>query len=49
MKKIIALLIAVMMVVGLFAACGESKPEVTEVTLKIWAPTEDQANENSWL
>ena len=49
MKKIIALLIAVMMVIGLFAACGESKTEVTEVTLKIWAPTEDQANENSWL
>lgn len=49
MKKIIALLIAVMMVVGLFAACGSSKTEVTEVTLKVWAPTEDQANENSWL
>ena len=49
MKKIIALLIAVMMVVGLFAACGSSKTEVTEVTLKVWAPTEDQANESSWL
>jgi arabinogalactan oligomer/maltooligosaccharide transport system substrate-binding protein len=77
MKKIIALLLAVMMVVGLFAACGETKPNTTtkpaapsttkpagnettkapettapkaeEITLKVWAPQEDQVDENSWL
>lgn len=69
MKKIIALLLACMMIVGMFAACGETKvpdetqgqsgetqaqggsetPEVTAVTLKVWAPQEDQVDENSWL
>ena len=66
MKKIIALLLACVMVLGLFAACGESgtpdatngatagnnggeNAEVTEVTLKVWAPQEDQVDENSWL
>ena len=62
MKKIIALLMAVMMVVGLFAGCADSgssnngtttapagNDEVTEVTLKVWAPTEDQATDESWL
>ena len=29
MKKIIAMLLAVMMVVGLFAACGTKAPEAT--------------------
>ena len=69
MKKIIALLLAAMMVVGMFAACGntnapaeteapaaqeteapaETEAQVTEVTLKVWAPQEDQVNEDSWL
>ena len=67
MKKIIALLLAAMMVVGMFAACGNTnapaeteapaaqeteapaQAEVTEITLKVWAPQEDQVDENSWL
>ena len=69
MKKIIALLLAAMMVVGMFAACGntnapaeteapaaqeteapaETEAQVTEITLKVWAPQEDQVNEDSWL
>ena len=71
MKKLIALLLAVVMVLGL-VACGETTettaptggetttpvenntpvdttPEVTDVTLKVWAPQEDQVDENSWL
>ena len=70
MKKIIALLLACMMVIGMFAGCG-SKTETNEpaaettaaaevaettaaaepeaITLKVWAPTEDQATEDSWL
>ena len=68
MKKIIAMLLACLMVVGMFAACGssdkpteatkapettaaptEAAPEVTDVTLKVWAPQEDQVDANSWL
>ena len=62
MKKIIAMLLACVMVLGLFAACGNSTPdatepqanndtttEVTDVTLKVWAPQEDQVDETSWL
>lgn len=49
MKKIIALLLACVMVLGL-AACGQSgTSDTTEVTLKVWAPQEDQVDENSWL
>ena len=72
MKKIIALLLAVVMVLGL-AACGQAPapaetkaPEAaapaetnapeTEapaapeaITLKVWGPNEDQADENSFL
>lgn len=65
MKKILALLLAVLMIVGL-VACGESNPdttqgsgsadttqggttEVEEVTLKIWAPQEDQVDGKGWL
>ena len=70
MKKIIALLLACMMVVGL-AACEsapvETTPKATEpaattpvatepavvepeaITLTVWAPQEDQVDENSWL
>ena len=73
MKKIIALLLACVMVLGLFAACGETpagneggnettgnvegnettgnsgETEVTDVTLKVWGPQEDQVDENSWI
>ena len=72
MKKIIALLLAVMMVVGLFAGCQQTNPtnapstttgktpestkapettapKTEEITLKVWAPQEDQVDENSWL
>lgn len=46
MKRIIALLLAVVMVLAL-SACGSSKTE--EVTLKVWGPSEDQVDENSFL
>lgn len=66
MKKIIALLLASVMVIGLFAGCGsapaESKapaaPKATEadanaapeaISLKVWGPQEDQADNNSFL
>ena len=70
MKKIIALLLAVVMVLGL-AACGQAPapaetkaPEAAApaetkapeapaapeaITLKVWGPNEDQADENSFL
>ena len=61
MKKIIALLLACMMVVGLFAACApagnnnttagteDNKPaEVKEITLSVWAPSEDLV-EGGWM
>ena len=67
MKKIIAILLALVMVLGL-AACGASEPAATEapktetpapaateaagpeaITLKVWAPQEDQVDANSWL
>ena len=67
MKKIIAMLLALVMVLGL-AACGASEPAATEapktetpapaateaagpeaITLKVWAPQEDQVDANSWL
>ena len=42
MKKIIALLLAVMMIVGLFAGCGK---KAETITLKVWAPQEDQGDD----
>ena len=67
MKKIIALLLALAMVLSL-AACGASETTATDapkadtpateapaaegpeaITLKVWAPQEDQVDENSWL
>ena len=70
MKKIIAMLLALVMVLGL-AACGQAPaetpaapeapkaetpaPAATEaagpeaITLKVWAPQEDQVDANSWL
>ena len=67
MKKIIALLLASLMLVGLFAGCNsadttptgdqqnnsqqtegtEAKP--VDITLTVWGPSEDQADENSFL
>ena len=70
MKKIIALLLALVMVVGLVACGGTTETpateapaanndapateapaaaEVEEITLKVWAPQEDQVDESSWL
>ena len=58
MKKIIALLMACMMVVGVLAACGETETpagttagtnEPIDITLTVWGPSEDQADENSFL
>ncbi len=74
MKKIIALLLACMMIVGMFAACGENDAPATnppkqdtpqptaapgteqpteaapeDITLTVWGPSEDQADENSFL
>ena len=46
MKKIIALLLAVMMVVGMFAACGK---KTEAITLKVWAPQEDHGDDSKWL
>ena len=46
MKKIIALLLAVMMIVGLFAGCGK---KAETITLKVWAPQEDQGDDTKWL
>lgn len=53
MKKFIAMLLACMMVVGLFAACSETPSTENngpvDITLTVWGPSEDQANENSFL
>ena len=59
MKKIIALLLVLAMSLSLVACGGGSEApettaapaaaEVTDVTLKVWAPQEDQVDENSWL
>ena len=46
MKKIIALLLACIMIVGLFAGCGK---KAEAITLTVWSPQEDQADENSFL
>ena len=70
MKKLIAMLLACVMVLGL-VACGGNAPETTApnaggetnapettapvaegpeaITLKVWAPQEDQVDANSWL
>ena len=54
MKKIIAMLLALAMVLSL-AACGgkteapAASAEAEAITLKVWAPQEDQVDANSWL
>ena len=69
MKKLIAMLLACVMVLGL-VACGNTPAETTAapeagndtpettapaaegpeaITLKVWAPQEDQVDANSWL
>lgn len=48
MKKILALLLAVLMIVGM-AACTGSETDVEEYTIKVWTPAEDQAEGNNWL
>ena len=47
MKKIIAMLLACLMIVGLFAGCGK---KAEEITLTAWGPQADQGeNGNGWL
>ena len=46
MKKIIAMLLVLVLALGLFAGCGE---KAETITLKVWAPQEDQVDANSWL
>jgi len=47
MKKIIAMLLACMMIIGLFAGCGE---KAEAITLTVWGPQADQGeNGNGWL
>ena len=48
MKKLIAMLLAVAMVMSLCVMTAAAE-DVTEVTLKVWAPQEDQADADSWL
>ena len=58
MKKIIALALACMMVIGLFAGCNSTEqPKNTtannaapeKITLTVWGPSEDQAEGNNYL
>ncbi len=68
MKKIIALLLALVMVLGLVACGSSNTPGTNEpsnpntnapstdapaapeaITLKVWAPQEDQVDDSSWL
>ena len=47
MKKIIAMLLACLMIVGLFAGCGK---KAEEITLTVWGPQADQGeNGDGWL
>ena len=41
MKKIIAMLLALVMVLSL-AACGQPAQTTEKITLKVWGPSEDQ-------
>ena len=55
MKKILAMLLAVIMVLSM-AACGAKGGTTTpggntaaEIVIKVWSPSEDQAEGNNWL
>jgi len=48
MKKILALVLVCLMVVGLFAGC-QAAAKTEEITLKVWAPQEDQGDDTKWL
>ena len=49
MKKIIAMLLACLMVIGLFAGCG-GEAETEAFTLTVWGPQADQGeNGDGWL
>ena len=53
MKKIIAMLVACMLIVGLFAGCGPTAPSTNngpeKITLTVWGPSEDQVEGNNYL
>ena len=51
MKKILAMLLAVLMVLSMVACGGEADPTTTdaEIVIKVWSPSEDQAEGNNWL
>ena len=60
MKKILAMLLACMMIAGLFAGCAQQGTEnigtnigtnnaPVDITLTVWGPSEDQAKEDSFL
>ena len=52
MKKIIAMLLVLAMALSLVACGGgetQAPAEKEAITLKVWAPQEDQVDENSWL
>ena len=47
MKKIIAMLLACLMIVGLFAGCGK---KAEEITLTVWGPQNELGeNNDGWL
>lgn len=48
MKKILALVLAALMVLSM-VACAKTETKGEQITLTIWAPQEDQVDENSWL
>ncbi len=53
MKKYIALFLALLAVMASFTGCSRrsngENGDIKKVTLTVWAPQEDQADENSWL
>ena len=49
MKKFLIGLLAVLLAAQGFAGCRKQTQEKKDITLTVWGPQEDQANENSWL